>query len=236
MWFKKSYKYSTRNGLKYPQTYQYSKFEGMDFLKYYTASRYAIINNLKKSIHTNFLFGSLAELCNFIKRKDLNFEEKEIFSKMIGLTGEKINGKNWFKSLNGKDNFNTSEIMLNILIFLMRGCNSTTKGYICLWLSKYLKKYEVSKKLYYEYDSDFKKNDGDYENFTNYLLLSINLLSFFKKTKNLKFLNTSLKLDDMLCSNYNKLNSTLDRIILLMALEYELELVRDLYTRKGIKI
>ncbi|MDY3112714.1 MAG: hypothetical protein SOW25_00110 [Helicobacter sp.] len=81
-----------------------------------------------------------------------------------------------------------------------------------------IKTFEVNKRLYNKYTFTLSsisnaeilkpdKNSG-YENLDNYLALSCALVKFYKKSKNLLFLNTLLKLNDILISQQEFLEKT----------------------------
>lgn len=84
-------------------------------------------------------------------------------------------------------------------------------------LGPWVKKYEVWKKLYTvyvivvkrfsvdnsnygRYDDNFRKASDDCQLMTSYLNASVAALLLFKKTKNFKYLNVGLKLNDCICS------------------------------------
>eukprot|EP01127_Copromyxa_protea_P021107 TRINITY_DN7169_c0_g1_i1.p1 TRINITY_DN7169_c0_g1~~TRINITY_DN7169_c0_g1_i1.p1 ORF type:complete len:454 (+),score=89.92 TRINITY_DN7169_c0_g1_i1:16-1377(+) len=67
-------------------------------------------------------------------------------------------------------------------------------------LSPWVKKYEVWKKLYTVYNSSFRKASDDCNLLSSYIYASLASLLVFRQTKNLKFLNVALKLNDCICS------------------------------------
>ena len=87
---------------------------------------------------------------------------------------------------------------------------------------KLIKKFEVSRKIYTKYDL-----------INNYIILSAVCLKYFHETTRLVFLNTSLKLNDMLCSIFVELNTT-DKTILYGLLSDEIKIIEQLVSAKGI--
>ena len=95
-----------------------------------------------------------------------------------------------------------------------------------------LKKFELKKKLFLKYNSDFKEITSDYYFLRNYLLLSLLCLILYEKSKSLKYLNSSLKINDILSSQ--TIETSEDKIFLKHVLEKELELITNLCKKKGI--
>lgn len=65
-------------------------------------------------------------------------------------------------------------------------------------LDKLARKFEISRKIFAKYDSNLKKIDSSSDEMILYALLAINLFLCFESGKNFKFLNTGLKINDML--------------------------------------
>ena len=73
-------------------------------------------------------------------------------------------------------------------------------------LDNYIKKFEVSKRLYTEYNYDWKiKEDSEYEEIDPYLLLSECCLLAYKDSGCLKYYSCLLKLNDTLISVQNRM-------------------------------
>jgi len=101
-------------------------------------------------------------------------------------------------------------------------------------LNKIIKKFEIKKKIFESYDLEFKEKSKKDSNLKNYLLLSIICLFKYQKTKNLKFLNTSLKINDLISSQQQKI-CNLDEISLYsFAIKKELEIIEIIMIKKGV--
>ena len=103
-------------------------------------------------------------------------------------------------------------------------------------INKLLKKFEIKKQIFSEYDFEFKKNFGDHKNLLNYLLLSIICLYIYEYSKNLKFFNTGLKLNDLLCSQKVSIFTSIEKLLLHYVISKELHLVKKLSQDVGIKL
>ena len=98
----------------------------------------------------------------------------------------------------------------------------------------FLKKYEIKKRLMSQYDTEFFEKNQDYKNLRNYLLLELLCVIRYEETRNLKFLNTILKINDMLITQ--KIYNEADLCIFKHNLEYEIKFVKELCELKGLEI
>ena len=74
----------------------------------------------------------------------------------------------------------------------------------------FLKKYEIKKRLMSKYDTGFLEMNQDYKNLRNYLLLGLLCVIRYEETRHLKFLNTILKINDMLITQAQQINEQTD--------------------------
>lgn len=73
-------------------------------------------------------------------------------------------------------------------------------------INSYTKSFEVRKRIYTNYDNNFKpSDDAGFEDYDNYLLLAECLLLVYRQTGCLKYFNCLLKVDDTLLSVWEKL-------------------------------
>ena len=100
----------------------------------------------------------------------------------------------------------------------------------------FLKKYEIKKRLMSKYDTNFFEKNQDYKNLRNYLLLGLLCVIRYDETRNLKFLNTILKINDMLITQTKKIHEQIDLSIFKYSLEYEIKFVKELCELKGLEI
>ena len=103
-------------------------------------------------------------------------------------------------------------------------------------INKYIKKFEVTKKIFSTYDMNLKPITEDYTIIRNYLLLSLICLLKYKKSKKIQFLSTILKLNDIICSQIYKIDELDDILFSQYVLKLELKYINELATRKGIVI
>jgi len=91
-----------------------------------------------------------------------------------------------------------------------------------------IKKFEVKKRIFSSYDKLFFENSSNYQDMINYILLSNICAKQYEKTKNLKFLNTVLKLNDLICSEIENIEENIELNLSLHCLNKELDFVLKL--------
>lgn len=95
-----------------------------------------------------------------------------------------------------------------------------------------LKRFEVVRKIFENYDENFRPIDKNkYHQNINYLKFGIVLILCYEKTSKLQYLNSLLKLNDILCSIFNKIEDSHQdyfRWILIKELEFTEELLLKL--------
>tara|TARA_B100000029_G_scaffold405182_1_gene405458 strand:+ start:2258 stop:2842 length:585 start_codon:yes stop_codon:yes gene_type:complete len=96
----------------------------------------------------------------------------------------------------------------------------------------YLKKFEVTKKIFSNYDT--KKEFQEYKILQNYILLSLILIIKYKKIHDLRFINTILKLNDTICSSWEIKNDTDYDKLFSFCLESEMAIVKEIMSNARV--
>ncbi len=91
-----------------------------------------------------------------------------------------------------------------------------------------LKKFEIKKRIFSEYDHELKENSTDFKILTNYILLAAICAKKFQDNSNPKFLSTLLKLNDTICSQIDSINDVNNLSLIYYIINLELEYIRDL--------
>ena len=97
----------------------------------------------------------------------------------------------------------------------------------------FLKKFEISKKLL----SNYNDKDGFLEHnlLENYVMLSLILVIKFKTKYDLRFINTILKLNDLICSSWiQEIDIEYNRLFS-FCLESEIEYVKEIMKDSKVK-
>jgi len=130
----------------------------------------------------------------------------------------------------------------SVLVVLIKIIKELNQGFLTennrLLIKAFIKKFEVSRKIYSIYDADLKPDKfSNFSDEKNYGLLSIILNKMYQKEKNFQFLSTSLKINDVIVSNNMELNrSNFAGTICAMAVNYEMTAVRNLCEKKNVDV
>ena len=182
-----------------------SKYVGPEFLESYKESRTKKIEMFQKE---NLLENYESVLKNILEKPNSsNFQFNE-------------------------ENYETENLLSFLYVRLKTGKNNETDEKV---LNQLIKKYEIKKLVCLQYDSDLKEISSDYTKLSNYILLSLCCLLKYEETSNLKFLNTSLKLNDTISSQSVKINDIFEKSLFCFVLQKELYYVDTLCKLKGIK-
>ena len=133
-----------------------------------------------------------------------------------------------------KDSIQGIFLLENFLIEIIVGKNRNEK--INVDIDRFLKKFEVKKKLAESYTINFIENDTEYGNLKNYLLLGFLVTLRYNETRNLKYLNVLLKINDMLITQIEQLKDEKDFFVFKKNLENEIDYVKKICEKKGIEI
>ena len=247
---KTNYTYTNRNLLQNPEYYMYSSFVGIPFLADYVADRTQCIEFIESRYQlllTQYGTQDVGDLdvAWLETLRLLSIADEDILSAIchtmhsnlddvINSIEDPANDCCNFTDLEELNVFNTDLALQTILECVVNHTISEDKiAYV--WLSRFLKKFEVYKRLREAYTSDMRSASSNYSNLLNYALLSVGILYYYGHTGNLKMLNGSLKLNDLLCSNQDCLESPRELLLTIVALRKELYFVRKLSVVHGCK-
>jgi hypothetical protein len=207
---------NTKNVMTKVNTYTYSKKNLFEITEKYQNTSFHGLEFLKHYTE------SRQTLILELRKKST---ETVRFKQILDIIQKKIN---LFESK--KDgNRQTENIFYNICLDI----NNEAKIFE---INKYIKKFEVTKKIFSTYDMNLKPITEDYTIVRNYLLLSLICLLKYKKSKKIQFLSTILKLNDIICSQIYKIDELDDILFSQYVLKLELKYINELSTRKGIVI
>ena len=175
------YIYTLENRIKNPHSYMYTPFNGKSFLESYFKNRMSFLEKNSNSKSKTTLSSIL------------NFEMNQNYFSVLEISKKKCEIKSIIKG-----NFKTTDVLQNIIIELSK---EEPNENICYEvLSKLVKKFEVFKKIYTDYNPKFRKNSNNFNDNYVYAYLSFACGLYYFKFKNLKFLNAQLKINDLLIS------------------------------------
>ena len=127
-----------------------------------------------------------------------------------------------------KNKFSTNELYHSIIMELISNPKNTQTIPI---IDKFLKKFEIRKRIFLNYDNEFNIIGDEFKEIQNYVLLSFMCLIRYQTTSDLKYLNTFLKLNDLICSAkkliVNKIDISLFHYLLTSEMKYVLKLLDE---------
>ena len=97
-----------------------------------------------------------------------------------------------------------------------------------------LRKFEVTKKIYTQYELPKVLKGGDYFNIKNYCYFSMNCMQYYSCSKNLKYLNAGLKVNDILVSIINEIDSKNNASLIRTCLKVEMNSIKKLCTQNKV--
>ena len=186
----------------------YSEFKDLDFLNAYVEDR-------KKKAQL--------DLCNF-RNKQINLRnETEIWIKSI----------KFCRNFSDTNFINIKEKLINFIELLFVRESDVNYEFI----NALLKRFEVSKKLFENYDEKLIKGYGQYSKINNYLLFSLALCFTYRVSSNLQYLSTLLKSNDLILSRLKKSKLNEEQLkIISIVINFELHEIDLLSQKNGIKI
>jgi len=202
------YEYTQVNRLNMPHNYMYTPYRGLEFLDAYIDDRLTYLKNIKKSKlngSSNTYISLYAKSCKLL----IDYSKKNVHrDKLEEIFNSDAPSAYQSQSINDFDvaslaSFKSANIIHseNLLVSLLDSqVNGGDQKLIKFWLDLLVQKFEVTKKIYHHYPISFGKGTGSSDSIEVYWMLILSLSLFFSLTKNIKYLNTMLKVSDLLCS------------------------------------
>lgn len=240
------YPYIQRDLLNQPEYYMYSAYHGRAFLLEYFEQRAVHVVDFEKRYLINLKETSQSDLLWLQGWKGILEKLGGLLSKDIHLAHAQFlsfsNGqRTWLLGPQSVAELNSAaciytEPALKLLLQIAVEKDQTNRDEYLFWLNRFLKRYEVSKKLCSAYQPSMKAASDDYGNQINFALLSLASLYEYEWTGNLKMLNTSIKLNDLLCSTGNETKTSETLLTTIFAVQKEWALIQKLMNAKGVII
>ena len=158
-------------------------------------------------------------------------DRKTILNQLDSKITEKITLSELIKTLLSSEKFlsNTSITKFTTEILLSTFLNkSQLTSNDKIILSKLVKSFEIKKKIFTEYDFNENTFSIDYKNLRNYILFSLLCGKEFKNSRNLKYLNTALKLNDIISSKVIQISENSNLLLAFYAISLELSSINTI--------
>ena len=207
------YQYTEKNLLQEPNTYMYTPFQGQSLFQAYASERlekirlYSSYTGINSKIDEYLIIHGTTVIEDYFNQISAN-NGKE-FKNTIGnnysnsseyvidykkILQEQIER---FSMMTIKKEINTQEL-LNGLISSLLINNTHEKEKI--WMDRLIQRFEVHKNIYDIYQPGFKKGYGQNSSVRLCWLFGFSLCLYYAKSSGLKYLNTLMKICDILCS------------------------------------
>ena len=234
------YQYTLKNQLQKPCNYMYTPYLGKDFISLYFNNRISHLNRFSQMNKNKFdksedsnLFNSVYKKLVFLLDKDLKSKYRSIFTCQDETIEIDIDTQKGLGSFNIEEKIETRQLLVSLLYSQLYNCDFELEKKI---LDLLLQRFEVTKKIHSSYLNNLSKGYGEFDALNLYCFFALSLTLQYAKTKNIKYLNTILKLSDFLCSirdNFN-LSSTFLRILSLVIL-FEMSSILLALKKSGVK-
>ena len=237
-----NYIYNKNNLFENPEKYMYTKFEGSGFFIDYFHSRYKsieLLSNINEYPLNNIDFYTVKQEIKNRLNKDLEIYERELrwfkssYNDDFSTLSDCKMQKTKLSSFSFEEGVDTKDLFLSILSSINDNKNIKLSK---IWVNHFVQRFEVTKKLFTRYDKGIKRGLSYSDNFEIYIIFSLILSIIYIQSSNLKYLNTLLKICDLLTSlisenNINKIHSGLLQQVILI----EITFIKILLNSKGIQ-
>jgi len=211
------YNYTKNSLLDNPNQYMYTQYQGGKFLNVYFKDRVACLKDFRRegikvknrnSINSSILLDAIKLLNLFLKEEFFNKKIKPFISykgcnqlsdSFVIDTNDDIKDLTFFSI----DERATSKDLL--LSLINSQINQTDEVLVKFWIDLLVQKFEVTKKIFESYPVGFRKGEGRNDIIKLYWMFSVSLALFYRFSNKIKYLNTLIKVSDLLCSLDNKL-------------------------------
>jgi hypothetical protein len=208
-----NYPYSQTNRMEEPHSYVYTPFQGEALLQSYQSSRLSVV--LRRIATEHGILGVDVMLLNYAMpvldrlMAASTLDGRIKFRKLVHGGCEKIlrQDKPEDETLNGLaqnlEKLTTLEPVstLNVLHPLIAAqLTDVQHPKIKVWLDRLVQRFEVTKKIYDNYLVGFRTGEGGNTSVRLYWLFALSLCLFYTRSSEIKYLNTLLKICDLLCS------------------------------------
>lgn len=217
-----AYRYTQKNLLAERYHYMYTPYEGPDFLRAYLAQRQAMRDQLDE-IRERLVAEASTKTA-------LAEEIRGAVSGTLRTGASTPLRSRVLQTLPAQPG--TCEFATQVLLLDLWQCHLHYPERVAqecpAWLDFLIKRFEVTKRLYIGYRADLKPRIRSYGQLESYALLAALLIYRHRQTPNLKYLNTVLKLVDLLASAGVAEQSALTQLTSLAAVEAEMAALQAL--------
>lgn len=197
------YEYTAINRLQEPHSYMYSQFGGRQFLVRYREDRLSRVRDITRTwiepVSLNEALTCL-ELTNFLKQKgDSSPLIADCSTYMAGITMSPASRPS--KTFSLDETVDTSALIEFLLATLLSaGKEEAFVPEAQMWIDRLVQRFEVSKKVWSRYHAGFRKGEGSNGDVDLYYAFALLLALAYARSRQLQYLSTLLKVNDLLLS------------------------------------
>ena len=243
-----NYIYNQRNLLDTPEKYMYTKYQGVTLLQSYFNNRNSVLIKCRRNIYKSKSSSSIVQKAFEVIKQNLKSKVPDALEQFCPqFNQENINIIN--SSLNdGIDLSQMNTFMNNIALGKLVKTSSLLDGLFAsilldvtniinkIWLDRLVQRFEVTKKLYEEYLPGFRKGRGHNNLIKLYWLFALVLSIYYVETNQIKYLNTLIKVCDLITSlPFKDIAREIPEFGLDLILSTEIVFVQLLLNAKGIQ-
>lgn len=225
----------------------YTKYQGIELIQSYFNNRNNLIKqcrNSKSESNTSSLitlktFQVIKEKLSKVAPEMLELyypkyllDESSDFHLSCDSDIDLISTPNSIKNISIDQSVQTLVLLDSLFVSLLKNTHNVINK---IWIDHLVQRYEVTKKLYVEYQPGFRKGCGLNNSIKLYWYFAIILIVYYLQTNKIKYLNTLLKVCDLISSlPFNALNRDIPNFGLDLVLSTEIVFVDKLLRAKGI--
>lgn len=205
-----SYRYSANNRLIEPHNYMYTPFEGASLFQAFFDARADALRHFemissKVSANSPEVIASACLIDHSLAERSPGTHKhwRTLFGADTNLDGAQQDviaarsAEGAPKKFSIAHEVATSELLSRVIASMLDGCQGADTG---AWLDRLIQRFEVTKRLYETYLPGFRKGEGNFDSPRRYWLFALALCLVLCRSRNLRALNTLLKVCDLLCS------------------------------------
>ena len=243
-----NYLYNQQNLLEAPEKYMYTKYQGIDLFQSYLNSRNNVLKKCRENISDFSSFSLIIQRAFIVIKQNLISKspnalksfcpqfKQEDFENINSPFDSDIDLARMTKLMNNTSlgqSVKTSILLDTLFGSILLDVNNINNK---IWLDRLVQRFEVTKKLYETYLPGFRKGRGHNNLIKLYWLFALVLSIYYAETNQIKYLNTLIKVCDLITSlPFKDLTRDIPKFGLDLVLSSEIVFLEILLKAKGIE-
>jgi len=161
---------------------------------------------------------------------------KEAWPEHAYLDGNPSSADDYFESIRNAQEIPTLEFLAISCFRLSCEADADLPDSVQRRAHRLLSKFETFGRIFSNYDANFRKKGGGYAASTLYVLFASLLFGIYEKNRNLAFLNSALKVTDLLIVAQDRIVEPCETVLSLAALCESKRMIGALYEAEGFRL